>query len=116
VVILRVAGNFVALEVDAPLGVSELVVKSLADNFLDVPGLSGASILGSGEISLMLDASALSDESRRWSSARRTIRRNTVVVPPQSTCCEASQRCMDLPRGPSCSPAWGATVPRAAGN
>ena len=59
VVVLRVTGQSVGLEVDAPLGVSELVVKSLADNYLEVPGLSGASILGSGDISLMLDSAAL---------------------------------------------------------
>ena len=60
-VVLRVTGQSVGLEVDAPLGVSELVVKSLADNYLDVPGLSGASILGSGDISLMLDSAALAE-------------------------------------------------------
>ena len=59
VVVMRVAGNSVGLEVDAPMGVAELVVKSLSDNFLDVSGLSGASVLGTGEISLMLDSAAL---------------------------------------------------------
>jgi two-component system chemotaxis sensor kinase CheA len=43
------------------LGTQDLVVKSLDENFVRVRGLGGASILGDGEVCLMLDASAVID-------------------------------------------------------
>ena len=39
----------------------EVVLKSLEKNFRPVPGLSGASILGDGRVSLILDIDALID-------------------------------------------------------
>ncbi len=43
------------LVVDELLGMQEAVLKSLERNFRPVPGLSGASILGNGRVSLILD-------------------------------------------------------------
>ena len=55
VVILQSAGTTIGLRVDELLGNQDVVIKSLADNFVNIRGLSGASILGDGRISLMLD-------------------------------------------------------------
>ncbi len=49
------------LIVDELLGMQEAVLKSLEKNFRPVPGLSGASILGDGRVSLILDIDALID-------------------------------------------------------
>jgi two-component system chemotaxis sensor kinase CheA len=47
------------LVVDELIGMEEAVLKSLERNFQPVPGLSGASILGDGRVSLILDIDAL---------------------------------------------------------
>jgi chemotaxis protein histidine kinase CheA len=39
----------------------EVVLKSLEKNFRAIPGLSGASILGDGRVSLILDLDAVID-------------------------------------------------------
>jgi two-component system, chemotaxis family, sensor kinase CheA len=41
------------------IGMQEVVLKSLEKNFRSVPSLSGASILGDGRVSLILDIDAL---------------------------------------------------------
>ncbi len=55
VVILQAAGKTMGLRVDELLGSQDMVIKSLSDNFIDIRGLSGASILGDGSVCLMLD-------------------------------------------------------------
>jgi two-component system chemotaxis sensor kinase CheA len=37
------------------LGEQDIVIKSLAENYRNVPGIAGASILGDGRVSLILD-------------------------------------------------------------
>ncbi|SIO40436.1 two-component system, chemotaxis family, sensor kinase CheA [Singulisphaera sp. GP187] len=49
------------LVVDDLIGMQEAVLKSLERNFQPVPGLSGASILGNGRVSLILDIDAMLD-------------------------------------------------------
>jgi two-component system chemotaxis sensor kinase CheA len=59
VVVLQVAGRAAGLPVDELIGNQDIVVKSLSDNFINIAGLSGASILGDGRVCLMLDVSTL---------------------------------------------------------
>ena len=61
VVLLQAGNRTVGLQVDELLGSQEIVVKSLAHNFIDIQGLSGASILGDGTVCLMLDVGTLID-------------------------------------------------------
>jgi two-component system chemotaxis sensor kinase CheA len=61
VVILHVGGRTVGLAVDELLGSQDIVIKSLSDNFMNIRGLSGASILGDGTVSLMLDVGTIID-------------------------------------------------------
>ena len=49
------------LIVDEFLGNQDIVVKSMADNFISIRGLSGASILGDGSVCLMMDVGAIVD-------------------------------------------------------
>ena len=62
--------------VDELLGMQEAVLKSLEKNFRPVPGLSGASILGDGRVSLILDVDALIEHGhrRRRASAEAGLR------------------------------------------
>lgn len=49
----------VGLVVDNLLGEEDIVIKSLAENYRNVEGIAGASILGDGRVSLILDVGAL---------------------------------------------------------
>ena len=60
-VIIGGVGNELGLVVEDLLGEEDIVIKSLAENFRDVNGLAGASILGDGRVSLILDVAAIED-------------------------------------------------------
>ncbi len=59
VLVLGVDDKKSALFVDSLVGQQQVVVKNLESNFRKVPGISGATILGDGGVSLILDVSAL---------------------------------------------------------
>ena len=61
VVILQSRGKTLGLCVDELLGGSDIVIKSLADNFVSIHGLSGGSIMGDGTVCLMLDTDVVID-------------------------------------------------------
>jgi two-component system chemotaxis sensor kinase CheA len=61
VLILQARGKTLGLSVDSLIGRSNLVIKSLSDNYIPVRGLSGAGILGDGTVCLMLDSPAIVD-------------------------------------------------------
>jgi two-component system chemotaxis sensor kinase CheA len=58
VVILHAAEKTMGLKVNELLGGQDIVIKSLAENFVHIRGLSGASILGDGSVCLLLDVGA----------------------------------------------------------
>ena len=64
-VIIGEAGQEIGLAVDRVLGEEDVVIKSMAENYQNVAGIAGASILGDGRVSLILDTSALIDMSSR---------------------------------------------------
>lgn len=53
------AGNRVGLLIDDLLDQQQVVIKSLESNYCKVPGISGATILGDGSVSLILDIQGL---------------------------------------------------------
>ena len=55
VVVVQNGDTTIGLLVDQLIGMQEVVLKSLEKNFRTIPGLSGASILGDGRVSLILD-------------------------------------------------------------
>ena len=59
VVVAQNGETTIGLTVDQLIGMQEVVLKSLEKNFRAVPALSGASILGDGRVSLLLDVDAL---------------------------------------------------------
>jgi two-component system chemotaxis sensor kinase CheA len=59
VVVVQNGETTIGLVVDQLIGMQEVVLKSLEKNFRVVPGLSGASILGDGRVSLILDVDAV---------------------------------------------------------
>ncbi|MBX7168804.1 MAG: chemotaxis protein CheA [Pirellulales bacterium] len=58
-VILGLDGRELGLVVDRVLGEEDIVIKSLAENYENVIGIAGASILGNGRVSLILDIGAV---------------------------------------------------------
>ncbi|MFO0908054.1 MAG: chemotaxis protein CheA [Isosphaeraceae bacterium] len=59
VVVAQNGDTTIGLVVDQLIGMQEVVLKSLEKNFRPVPSLSGASILGDGRVSLILDVDAV---------------------------------------------------------
>lgn len=58
-VIIGEEGRELGLAVDRIIGEEDVVIKSIAENYRNVPGIAGASILGDGRVSLILDLGAL---------------------------------------------------------
>ncbi|MDP2250452.1 MAG: chemotaxis protein CheW [Hydrogenophaga sp.] len=63
-VVVEADGQRVALMVDELLGQQQVVIKNLESNYRRVPNVSGATILGDGKVSLILDTSSLVRRSR----------------------------------------------------
>ncbi|WP_295759424.1 chemotaxis protein CheA [Undibacterium sp.] len=63
-VIVEVDGKKAALLVDDLVGQQQVVVKNIESNYRKVPGISGATILGDGGVSLILDVAALLRSAR----------------------------------------------------
>jgi two-component system chemotaxis sensor kinase CheA len=61
IVVVQNGETTIGLLVDELIGMQEVVLKSLEKNFRPIPGLSGASILGDGRVSLILDLDAVID-------------------------------------------------------
>ena len=59
VVIVEAEGRKVALQIDELVGQQQVVIKSLEANYRRVRGVSGATILGDGRVSLILDVAAV---------------------------------------------------------
>lgn len=59
VVLLEAATGTFALQVDALAGQSQVVIKSLESNYRRVAGFTGATILGSGRVAMILDVDGL---------------------------------------------------------
>lgn len=72
IVVLQAGAAPLALMVDRLLGEQEVVIKSLGPIIGEVPGISGASILGDGSVSLIIDVVGLSKEVRQRAADRRT--------------------------------------------
>jgi len=58
-VIVGEPGQEIGLVVNRVIGEEDIVIKSIAENYKNVPGIAGASILGDGRISLILDIPTL---------------------------------------------------------
>jgi two-component system chemotaxis sensor kinase CheA len=59
VVIVEHEGRLAALLVDELLGQQQVVIKSLETNFKKMEGIAGATILGDGQVALILDVAGL---------------------------------------------------------
>jgi len=61
----------IAIKIDELLGQQQVVIKSLESHYKSIQGVSGATILGDGRVSLILDIVGLSRRSADRASAKR---------------------------------------------
>ncbi len=71
IVVVKHAGQKFGLVVDTLLGEAQTVIKPLSKMFAQVQGISGSSILGSGDVALILDVPALMQKTHVASSGDR---------------------------------------------
>ena len=76
-VILGEGSQQLGLAVHQVFGEEDVVIKSIADNYRNVAGIAGASILGDGRVSLILDPHALIEMSSRLGLAGATVLEKT---------------------------------------
>lgn len=74
VVIVGTEGKKIGLIVDSVVGEEDVVIKPLKDKYTSTPGIAGATILGDGTVSLILDTSQLIE------LALKTERSETQVI------------------------------------
>jgi two-component system chemotaxis sensor kinase CheA len=68
--VVEVDNRRAALMVDRLVGQQQLVVKSLESNLHSVPGVAGATILGDGRVSLILDVNSITRVGATRAAAR----------------------------------------------
>ena len=62
---------------DDVIGQDDIVIKDVASNFRNVEGVAGASIMGDGSVSLILDVAALMNNFARREAQRLVLNEAT---------------------------------------
>ncbi|MDR2159010.1 MAG: chemotaxis protein CheA [Treponema sp.] len=78
IVIVGTAEKKMGFMVDSLIGEEDVVIKPLRDQFTNSPGIAGASILGDGSVSLIIDVSQLLELGLRKEMEQRRIREASV--------------------------------------
>jgi len=73
IVVLEQEDQRIALLIDGIAGQQQVVLKSLEENFVRVPGFAGATILGDGRVALILDVSELIRRGRQSAERHATV-------------------------------------------
>jgi len=72
-VIVGTENREIGLIVHDVLGEEDIVIKSMSENYRNVEGLAGASILGDGRVSLILDVDTVIEMACRASADKETL-------------------------------------------
>ena len=75
-VVVEADGQKIGLMVDDLLAQQQVVIKSLKDNYQDVKGISGATILGDGSVALILDIPGLIQLAMKHADFSRNRKHN----------------------------------------
>ncbi len=78
-VVTESEGQKVGLLVDDLLGQQQVVIKSLQDNYQQVDGISGATILGNGAVALIIDVAGVISLSKQQSIASQKTKQAEEV-------------------------------------
>ena len=83
IVVLRSAGNFLAIQVDQATGEQEIVIKQLEGPVPKPVGIAGATVLGDGRIMPIADVMELIDLSRGIRGGVAIWQREDIPVPKE---------------------------------
>ena len=72
------ADKKMGLMVDSLIGEEDVVIKPLKDKYTNSPGIAGATILGDGTVSLIIDVSQLLDLGLQRERQQRKLRDSGV--------------------------------------
>ncbi|MDR1025495.1 MAG: chemotaxis protein CheA [Treponema sp.] len=78
IVIVGTAEKKMGFMVDSLIGEEDVVIKPLRDQYTNSPGIAGASILGDGSVSLIIDVGQLLELGLRREMENRRIRESSV--------------------------------------
>ncbi|MCL2190426.1 MAG: chemotaxis protein CheW, partial [Treponema sp.] len=78
IVIVGTAERKMGFMVDSLIGEEDVVIKPLRDQFTNSPGIAGASILGDGSVSLIIDVSQLLELGLKKEMEQRQVREASV--------------------------------------
>ncbi|MDR0320193.1 MAG: chemotaxis protein CheA [Treponema sp.] len=78
IVIVGTAEKKMGFMVDSLIGEEDVVIKPLRDQFTNSPGIAGASILGDGSVSLIIDVSQLLELGLKKEMEQRRIRESSI--------------------------------------
>jgi two-component system chemotaxis sensor kinase CheA len=78
IVIVGTAEKKMGFMVDSLIGEEDVVIKPLRDQFTNSPGIAGASILGDGSVSLIIDVSQLLELGLKKEIEQRRIREASI--------------------------------------
>jgi two-component system chemotaxis sensor kinase CheA len=78
IVIVGTAEKKMGFMVDSLIGEEDVVIKPLRDQFTNSPGIAGASILGDGSVSLIIDVSQLLELGLKKEMEQRRIREASI--------------------------------------
>jgi chemosensory pili system protein ChpA (sensor histidine kinase/response regulator) len=83
--LLRSGGQRVAVQVDEILGNQEIVIKNIGPQLARIPGIAGATVLGNGQVALIINPAPLAQrmamQAPATSVAAPTMRRVAAVAP-----------------------------------
>ncbi len=74
-------GAQIGLQIDDVLGQQQVVIKSLEENYRPLPGISGATILGNGNVALIFDLPSLLQHWRQSLSSAKFSNHTPAPVP-----------------------------------
>ena len=78
--VVEADGQKVGLMVDDLLAQQQVVIKSLADNYQQVEGISGATILGDGSVAMILDIPGIITAALKMAQQTHTTRNHQQAV------------------------------------
>jgi two-component system chemotaxis sensor kinase CheA len=78
IVIVGTAEKKMGFMVDSLIGEEDVVIKPLRDQFTNSPGIAGASILGDGSVSLIIDVSQLLELGLKKEMEQRRVREASI--------------------------------------
>jgi two-component system chemotaxis sensor kinase CheA len=78
IVIVGTAEKKMGFMVDSLIGEEDVVIKPLRDQYTNSPGIAGASILGDGSVSLIIDVSQLLELGLRKEMEQRRVREASI--------------------------------------